>query len=111
KQPWDKDANAFGGNDVNVQVDDLEKFYDEKPMEEAADLGKIEENEKVLGTEMSSIKDDQVNAERKGDTDHDDGTSSSKGKEFGFALQHLPLSPAIFSRLPGRHVAGDTHPG
>ncbi|GKA88363.1 retrovirus-related pol polyprotein from transposon TNT 1-94 [Tanacetum coccineum] len=28
-----------------------------------------------------------------------------------FALQHLPLSPATFPRLPGRHVAGDTHHG
>nr|GEV09157.1 hypothetical protein [Tanacetum cinerariifolium] len=26
------------------------------------------------------------------------------------SLQHLPLSPAIFSHLPGRYVAGDTHP-
>ncbi|GKE64589.1 3-ketoacyl-CoA synthase 5-like protein [Tanacetum coccineum] len=27
------------------------------------------------------------------------------------ALQHLPLSPATFLGYPGRHVAGDTHPG
>ncbi|GKE59160.1 zinc finger, CCHC-type containing LTR copia-type gag-polypeptide [Tanacetum coccineum] len=27
------------------------------------------------------------------------------------ALQHLPLSPATFPRLPGRHVVGDPHPG
>ncbi|GKG17459.1 hypothetical protein Tco_0362416, partial [Tanacetum coccineum] len=27
------------------------------------------------------------------------------------SLQHLPLSPTTFSRLPGRHVAGDTYPG
>ncbi|GKG00468.1 hypothetical protein Tco_0302158, partial [Tanacetum coccineum] len=27
------------------------------------------------------------------------------------SLQHLPLSPATFPGLPGRHVAGDTNPG
>ncbi|PWA90694.1 hypothetical protein CTI12_AA041520 [Artemisia annua] len=80
KQCWDNDPNACSGKDVNVQVDDLENFYGEKPMEEAADSGRIEENDKVLGTEMDSIKDDgQVNAKRKRDTDHDDDTSSSKG--------------------------------
>ncbi|GKC64207.1 hypothetical protein Tco_1096805, partial [Tanacetum coccineum] len=37
--------------------------------------------------------------------------SSFAGDICEIALQHLPLSPATFPRLPGRHVAGDTYPG
>ncbi|GJR51059.1 NADP(+)-dependent 2-alkenal reductase-like protein [Tanacetum coccineum] len=33
------------------------------------------------------------------------------GRELQVSLQHLPLSPVIFLRLPGRHVARDTYPG
>ncbi|GJR70995.1 hypothetical protein Tco_0017060 [Tanacetum coccineum] len=33
------------------------------------------------------------------------------GFQVELPLQHLPLSPAIFSGFPGRLVAGETQPG